>query len=100
VLRIGVKLANGMVDFNFEPGKLELGTLVGLRWTQAGFARDQVGWNWSQQMQSVIATLSQAMERGRQLVARGRAAVDAVANTAAAVYNSPAAAGRWIRSWF
>ncbi|MDQ3334338.1 MAG: DUF4157 domain-containing protein [Myxococcota bacterium] len=100
VLRIGVKLANGIIDFNFEPGKLELGTLVGLRWTQAGFQRNDVGWNWSQQMQGVITTLRQAMERGRQLVARGQQAVNAVANTAAAVYNSPASAGRWIRSWF
>lgn len=90
--KVGIKLAGGIMDFGFEFGKLELGKLTGIYFENGKFDKGKLGWEWSEQMKSVFATIRKAIDKAK-------AGAAAVANAGRKVLNSVGEAAKWIASW-
>jgi hypothetical protein len=65
---IGVRLGGGIIEKRFTFGRLEIGRLVGLKWVNGEFKRDQVGWHWGAVPQQVFHEISVQVQRAQQIM--------------------------------
>lgn len=67
--RAGVKILGGLLDPHIDLGTIDVVTLTGIYFDQTGFRRDQLGFQWGEQIQKVFSFFQYNWQASQQIMA-------------------------------
>lgn len=99
---IGCKLANGLLDYKFEFGKIDpIFRLGNIKWDNGNFSAG--GFAWGPQILDFFAAINASITRAQELLNQAAevrdAAINAARNTAQGAYNTGRDVVNWVTSW-
>lgn len=101
--KVGVKLAGGIVDFSYDFGKCEIGTLANIHWSNGTLDTARLGWEWGDKPKEFFASFKAAVAKAKKLLAAGadiaKKGFNKAKQTAQKAYDTGADAVNWVTSW-
>lgn len=94
--KIGVSLAGGIVDQAFELGSIEIAKLTGIYFDQTGFRSDKLGFEWSEKIKAVFASIKKTIDKAKNM---GKAAIQTAKDAGGAIVKKASDFGHWVTSW-